>query len=139
MKKPALLFALKCTAIIYFAACSGFDSFTKAKSVTPVVTKGNWKVNCFGNNAADNTCIFEGYTFTFEPTGKVIAAKGNTRYEGSWIENDIQKKITISFKNSGTALDELSNYWNIASIHDGEISFEKKEGTGTDKLYITAL
>lgn len=139
MKKPVLLFALKCTVIIYFAACSGIDSFTTSKSVTPQVTKGNWKVNCFSNTAIDNTCIFDGYSFTFEPTGKVIAVKNGTTVEGNWLEDDINKKITISFKNSGTALDQLSDYWNVASIQDGQISFEKKEGNETDKLYITAL
>jgi hypothetical protein len=139
MKKPVLLFALKCTVIIYFAACSGIDSFTASKSVTPQVTKGNWKVNCYSNTATDNTCIFDGYTFTFEATGKVTAQKNGTLIEGNWLEDDINKSITISFKNSGTALDELSDYWSVAAIQDGHISFEKKEGSQTDKLYITAL
>ncbi len=139
MKKPFLLFSLKCAVIVYFAACSGIDSFTTAKSVTPQVTKGNWKVNCYSNIQTDNTCIFEGYTFTFDPTGKVTAVKGNNIVEGNWLEDEINKKVTISFKNSGTALDELNEYWNIAAIKDGEISFEKKEGNSTDKLYITAL
>jgi hypothetical protein len=139
MKKPALLFALKCTVIIYFAACSGIDSLTTSKSVTPQVTKGDWKVNCFSNTAVDNTCIFEGYTFAFEPTGKVTAQKNGVIVEGYWLEDDINKKITISFKNSGTALDALSDYWNVSAIQDGKISFEKQEGLETDKLYITAL
>lgn len=139
MKKPLLLFSLKCAVIVYFAACSGIDSFTTAKSITPQVTKGNWKVNCYSNTQTDNTCIFEGYTFTFEPTGKVIAVKGSNSFEGNWLEDNINKNITISFKNSGTALDELNSYWNIAAIKDGEISFEKKEGNATDKLYITSL
>lgn len=139
MKKPALLFALKCTVIIYFAACSGIDSFTTSKSVTPQVTKGSWKVNCFSNTITDNTCIFDGYTFTFDQTGKVLAQKNGVTVEGYWLEDDINQKISISFKNSGTALDELSDYWNVAAIQDGHISFEKKEGKDTDKLYITAL
>lgn len=139
MKKPFLLFALKCSVIVYFAACSGIDSFTTAKSVSAQITKGGWKVNCYSNTQTDNTCIFEGYTFTFEPTGKVIAVNGNNSFEGNWLEDNSSQKITISFKNSGTALDALNDYWNIAAIQDGEISFEKKEGSSTDKLYITAL
>lgn len=139
MKKPALLFVLKCTAIIYFAACSGLDAFTTTKSVTPQVTRGSWKVNCYSNTTADNTCIFEDYSFTFDPTGTVTAVKNGQTVKGNWFEDDIHQKITISFKNSGTALDQLNDYWNIASIKDGEISFEKKAGSDTDKLYITAL
>lgn len=139
MKKPFLLFALKCSVIVYFAACSGIDSFTKTKSVSAQITKGGWKVHCYSNTQTDNTCIFDGYTFSFEATGKVMAVKGSNSVEGDWLEDNINQKITISFKNSGTALDELNNYWNVASIHDGEISFEKKAGNATDKLYITSL
>lgn len=139
MKKPFLLFSLKCAVIVYFAACSGIDSLTAAKSITPQVTKGSWKVNCYSNTQTDNTCIFEGYSFAFEPSGKVTAQKNNISIEGYWLEDNINKNITISFKNSGTALDELNDYWNITAIKDGEIIFEKKEGNSTDKLYITSL
>lgn len=139
MKKPFLLFALKCSVIVYFAACSGIDSFTNSKSVSAQISKGGWKVNCYSNTQTDNTCIFDGYTFTFEENGKLIAVKDNNRFEGNWLEDNISQKITISFKNSGIALDALNDYWNIASIQDGEISFEKKEGNTTDKLYITSL
>lgn len=139
MKKPLLLFSLKCAVIVYFAACSGIDSFTTAKSASAQITKGGWKVNCYSNTQTDNTCIFEGYTFNFLPTGKVTAVKGSNSFEGNWLEDNINEKVTISFKNSGTALDELNDYWNIAAIKDGEISFEKKEGNSTDKLYITSL
>jgi hypothetical protein len=98
MRKPILLFSLKCTVIIYFAACSGTNSFTAAKSITPQVTKGNWKVNCYSNTQTDNTCIFEGYTFTFMPTGKVIAVKSGNSFTGNWIEDNINKKKLSALK-----------------------------------------
>ena len=94
MKKPFLLFSLKCAVIVYFAACSGIDSLTAAKSITPQVTKGSWKVNCYSNTQTDNTCIFEGYSFAFEPSGKVTAEKNNISIEGYWLEDNINKNIT---------------------------------------------
>jgi predicted amidohydrolase len=139
MKKPALLFTLKCSVIIYFAACSGIDTLVAAKSVTPQVTKGSWKVHCFESTVTDNTCTFDGYSFVFDINGKVTAEKNGVRIKGSWLEDNINNKITISFKSSNTVLNQLNDYWDVAAIGNGEISFQKKSGSNTDKLYITAL
>ena len=140
MKKPFLLFALKCTVIVYFAACTSIEKLAVSKSVTDqLVNKAAWKVNCFGNATSDNTCIFEGYAFSFDASGKVIASKDGKTIEGHWLENNISKTVTISFNNANPVLNELSNYWNISSITDAGISFEKSGNKDNEKFYITAL
>ena len=140
MKKPFLLFALKCSVIVYFAACTHIDKLAVSKSVSEQLeSKTAWKVNCFSNAANDNTCVFEGYAFSFDASGKVIATKNSTCIEGNWLEDNISKTITISFKNSNSVLDELNNYWHITSISDAGISFEKNDTKDADKIYITAL
>lgn len=139
MKKPVLLFALKCSVIIYFAACTSIQEYGISKSITQLVTKGNWKVNCFSNANIDNTCNFKDYTFTFYPSGSVVAAKDGVSFTGNWIEDNIAKKITISFKNSNAVLNELNDYWDIISVTDAGISFEKNNKPDTEKFYITAL
>jgi hypothetical protein len=140
MKKPFLLFALKCSVIIYFAACTHIDKLAVTKSVSEqLVNKTAWKVNCFSNASDDNTCVFEGYAFSFDASGKVTATKNGEAIEGNWLEDNISKTITISFKNSNTVLNELNNYWNITSVSDGGISFEKKDAKDSDKIYITSL
>jgi hypothetical protein len=139
MKKPVLLFALKCSVIVYFAASANFKQLTVSNSVSELVTKGSWKVNCYDNAKVDNTCIFEGYSFSFDATGKVIANKNGVSYEGNWIEDNISKKITLSFNNSNPALSGLNNHWNIESISDKGITFENTTEQNSDKLYITAL
>ena len=139
MKKPFLLFALKCSVIVYFAACTSIDKLAVSKSVTDqLVNKTAWKVNCFGNATNDNTCIFEGYAFRFDASGKVIASKDGKTIEGHWLENNISKTVTISFNNANPVLNELSNYWNITSITDAGISFEKNNNN-SEKFYITSL
>ncbi len=139
MKKPVLLFALKCSVILYFAACTSIENLAVSKSVTQLVTKGTWKVNCYSSTITDNTCDFKDYTFTFDPSGKVIALKDNLSFTGNWIEDNISKKIIINFNNSNVLLDELSDYWNITSITDAGISFEKNSEKVTEKFYITSL
>jgi hypothetical protein len=140
MKKPFLLFALKCSVIVYFAACTSIEKLAISKSVTDqLVSKTAWKVNCFGTATNDNTCIFEGYAFSFDASGKVLANKDGKTIEGHWLENTISKTVTISFDNANPVLNELSNYWNISSITDTGISFEKMDNKDNEKFYISAL
>lgn len=139
MKKPVLLFALKCSVIIYFAACTNIQNFGVSNSVTKLITKGNWKVNCYSNSNTDNTCNFKDYSFTFAASGNVIAVKDGISYTGNWLEDNISKKITINFNKSNAILDELNDYWDITAISNAGISFEKISDLDTEKFYITAL
>ncbi|MEI9957630.1 MAG: hypothetical protein WDM90_15335 [Ferruginibacter sp.] len=136
MKIPKLIFALKCSVIVYIAACTGIDKLTVSDSLSQLVTKGTWKVNCYtGTNNVDNTCNFQDYTFAFEKNGNVTATKKGVSFKGHWLEDNISKKITINFDNSNLVLNELNDYWDITSIADGGITFEKN----SEKFYITSL
>ena len=135
MKIPKLIFALKCSVIIYIAACTSIDKLAVSDSVTQLVTKGIWKVNCYTATNVDNTCNFQDYTFVFDKSGNVTATKKGASFNGHWLEDNISKKITISFDNSNLVLNELNDYWDITSITDGGISFEKN----SEKFYITSL
>ena len=55
MKKPMLLFVLKCTVIVYFAACTSIQNFTTVKSATAVITRAPWKVNLYTVDRQDQT------------------------------------------------------------------------------------
>jgi hypothetical protein len=140
MKKPVLLFALKCSVIIYFAACTNIEKFSVSDAVSQqLISKGSWKVNCYDNASIDNTCAFEGYSFSFDAYGKVTASKNGIAIEGNWLEDNISKKITINFTKDHPALSQLNDHWNISSINDGGITFENNTDQDAEKLYITAL
>jgi hypothetical protein len=96
-------------------------------------------VNCYDNANIDNTCIFEGYAFNFDATGKVVASKNGKSFEGNWIEDNISKKITLSFSNNNPALAELNNHWTIGNISDKGITFENNNEQNSEKLYISSL
>lgn len=140
MKKPVLLFALKCSVIIYFAACTNIEQLSVSNAVSQqLISKGSWKVNCYDNASIDNTCAFEGYSFSFDAYGKVTASKDGNAIEGNWLEDNISKKITISFTKDHPTLSQLNDHWNISSINDDGITFENNTDLNAEKLYITAL
>jgi hypothetical protein len=136
MKNSTLLFMLKCAVIIYAVAFTGKPKLTQGTLITPTVTKGSWKVNCSSESAA--SCMFEGYTFTFNKNSKLTAVKNGILVNGHWLEDNISNTITISFKNTNAVLHQLNDYWLVTEIKDGNISFEKKNRT-IEKIYFTAL
>jgi hypothetical protein len=138
MTKPFLLFAIKCSVIMYFAACTSIENYTIAKTATPVVTKGVWKVKLFQDANNDKTNDFAGYTFTFNMSGNVKASKNGIDINGSWAEDDISKKITLNLDAKDPALTRLNNYWNITGINKSEVNLQNNTTVNT-QLNITTL
>ncbi len=139
MKKPVLLFAIKCSVILYFAACTGINEYTKAKSATPHVTQGSWKVNLFVDAQNDETTVFNDCTFTFESNGKINAVKNGEKITGNWAEDEILNRITINLNTKDPALANLNSYWNISNISSTGLSFQNAENPSESWLQITSL
>lgn len=139
MKNSILLFGIKCSVILYFAACTGIDQYTTAVSATPHVIKGAWKVNLFTEAQNDKTTAFTGYELTFEPNGKIIASKNGKVVTGNWSEDEILKRITINLDTKDPALAKLNDYWNISVISKAGLSFQSTENNSTERLQITSL
>ena len=139
MKKPLLIFALKCSIIVYFAACTGIDHYLSAESATPHVTKGTWKINLFQNNNTTQTNEFGGYTLTFDPIGKIKVVKNGKITTGNWSEDEIANRITINLDTNDPVLTKLNDYWNVSSITQSGVSFNNHEGSSKGRLQITSL
>lgn len=139
MKKTTLFLAIKCSVILYFAACTSIDKITTAVSATPRVTRGAWKINLYTESKNDQTARFDGYMLTFETSGKIIAYKNGKKITGNWAEDDIMKRISINLDTKDPALVKLNNNWNIASISKWQLSFQNNENTQESQLQITSL
>jgi hypothetical protein len=139
MKKPILLFAIKCSVILYFAACTGIDKMTTAISATPRVTKGAWKINLYTESKYDKTATFDGCMLTFEPSGKIIAYKNGQKITGNWAEDDILKRISINLNTKDPSLAKLNNNWNISNISKWQLSFNIANNSTDSQLQITSL
>lgn len=139
MKNTTLLVALKCSVILYFAACTGIDKITTAISATPRVTKGAWKINLYTEAKNDETASFDGCMLTFEPTGKITAYKNGKKITGNWAEDDILKTITINLNTKDPTLSKLNNNWDISSISKWQLSFHNNTNPEESRLQITSL
>lgn len=139
MNKTTLLVALKCSVILYFAACTGINKYADGASATPHITNGAWKVKLFIESQNDKTTSLNGYAFTFEPNGKFIAIKGNEQVTGNWAEDDISKKLTISLQTKDAALARLSDNWTVSNISNTGLSFQNEKDPAGGWLQITSL
>lgn len=139
MKKTTLFLAIKSSVILYFAACTGIDKYSAAVSATPHIINGTWKVNLLTASKHDKTTAFDGFTLKFEPTGKVIAARGNVEITGNWAEDEISNKLTINLKTGDEALNRLSDNWAISNITDAGLSFQNVKDPTGGCLQLTGL
>ena len=139
MKKTTLLVALKCSVILYFAACTGINKITTATSATPRVTKGAWKINLYTEAKNDETARFDGCMLTFDAAGKMTAYKNGKKITGNWAEDDILKRITINLNTKDPALLKLNTYWNISTISKWQLSFQNSTNPEESQLQITSL
>lgn len=127
MKNSFILFTVKCAVILYFAACTNIQTYTIADIATPVVSKGQWKVNLFMDANNDNTNDYAGYTFTFNVTGNVKVAKNGTEVKGNWTEDNITNRVILHLDTVDPALVKLNKYWDISSVTNSQIAFQTKE------------
>lgn len=139
MKKSSLLFTLKCSVILYFAACTGINSYTNSVAATPHVIKGTWKVNLFTTAGTDETRQLNGYDLIFSPSGKITAQKNDEIITGNWSEDEIEKRITINLDTQDPVLEKLNNYWDISIATDKSIQLKDAENASGGRLQITSL
>ena len=139
MKSPLIIFALKCSVILYFAACTGINEYTTAVSATPQVTKGVWKVNLFKEAGKDLSGDLAGYRLTFIPSGKIMAVKNGEVIRGNWSEDEILKRITITLDTNDPNLKKLNDQWKISTVTKTGVSLQNTENPTTGRLQITSL
>ncbi len=139
MKSPLLLFALKCSVILYFAACSGISDYSTGVSATPLVTKGAWKVNLFIEAGKGQVNQLAGYSLIFDPAGTIKATKDGVEVSGNWSEDDILKRITISLDTNDPRLIMLNNYWNISAVTKTGVTLQNTTNPSNGRLQLTSL
>jgi hypothetical protein len=139
VKSPLIIFTLKFSIILYFAACSGIGENTKTVSATPHVTKGIWKINVFKEAGKDISNELTGYTLTFIPSGKIIAVRNGELIRGNWSEDEILKRITINLETKDPFLTKLNDRWNVSSATDNGVTLQNTKNPSNDRLQITSL
>jgi hypothetical protein len=137
MKKPFLLFALKCSIIFYFAACTGLEDYTTGKSATPIVTGGTWVIKEYLDPNTNSPSDFSGYTFTFNAGGNLTVKKNGLYSNGNWSEDDISKKMAIDLRSADPLLERLSQHWKITHVTNNKIQLQQLSTYRTMSLSAT--
>ena len=119
--------------------------------VENIAKSGSWRISSYVDSGIDETNDFNGYTFTFNNDGSLMATKGTDSFMGVWSVTDSSNSqddsnsnddldFNISFSVSSTnILDELIDDWDIVSHNDNTISLIDVSGGngGTDTLVFT--
>lgn len=91
----------------------------------PLAIQGTWEVVEYSKEKIDQTNFFSGFTFTFNPDGTVLATKGNTIVEGTYVVVPIgdSNELKITFP-ATTPFPSLNYTWKSSAVSDMELSFE---------------
>ena len=124
MNSSSIIFTLKCSAILYFAAFAQTSKLTTIKSATPLITKGCWKIEFYNDVGKSQPECFSCYTLVFGSAGKLKAVKNGVEIYGNWSEDNILNRININLGNEDPQLAKLNDYWNIKDIADLQVNLQ---------------
>jgi hypothetical protein len=107
-------------------------------SLTNTITNGTWFISYYFDDL-DETSNYNGYNFTFNTNGTLIAIKNSASTNGTWSNymDSGQEKLEFAF--DGLTLDDLEDDWKVIEFSSNIIKLKDVSGGngGTDYLYFT--
>jgi len=155
MKNNILIKMMALVAFVFLSCeknndTSSFDNQVEIQQVTNLVTTGAWRITSFIDSGSDETNDFNGYGFSFNADGKLIAENGSTTINGTWSITEDSSNSSDDDSNDDSSDDidfniffaepasfnELSDDWEIVSHSDAKIMLIDVSGGngGTDTL-----
>lgn len=139
--------AIILSAVLLFLStrCGDDESISTNTSaaIRKIVETGTWRVAFFWDTDQDETNNFNGYDFSFEDDGTLVASSSANTYSGIWSVMDSNSNddslddvdFNILFTSSGQ-FDELSDDWEILEKSPTVIRLVDISGGngGTDSL-----
>jgi hypothetical protein len=139
-----------------FIACSEDDNSpsnddnnnntaAEIQQTSNLMMSGDWVITNFNDSGQNETSDFNGYVFSFNSDGSLVATNGNTEVSGTWSivddssNDDSNDNDDIDFNiffSSPDEFSELSEDWDIVSKSDTRIELIHISGGngGTDLL-----
>lgn len=137
----ALPLLLAATAL---SSCSKDDDDTldiNTQSVSTLALEDAWKVTYFfDGDDGDETSQFNGFTFTFNAQGNVIATRNGNTDTGTWLvrQDDGRTELEIDFNDNDDPLDELDEDWEVIELTPSRIKLQDLDDDGDDdEEYLT--
>lgn len=102
------------------------DPSVTIQAVTDLAVSGSWTISSYVDSGTDETNDFNGYTFTFNADGSLVAFNGSATITGNWSvtsddssdDDDYDSDDDIDFNIMFSAppeFAELSDDWDIVS------------------------
>ncbi len=104
--------------------------------LSDIIINGSWFVSYFLDESVDQTAYYNGYNFSFNANGTVIATKNAASINGTWsiITDDNVKKLIMNF--DGEVLKELEDDWKVLEFNTLKIRLEHISGGDGDVHYL---
>ncbi len=105
---------------LQLAACTKNNTTpSSGLPVSAATVAGNFTVTSFVSSG-ETTSLFDGYFFTFNENGTLIAKQGNDTVSGTWRFDDSDStELKISFPSA--PLNEMNKGWHIAELTEDHL------------------
>ncbi|HEY0749882.1 MAG TPA: hypothetical protein VGD26_01925 [Chitinophagaceae bacterium] len=124
--------------------CIAFISCSRSNDDNPstgdVVTEGNWRVTLFTDSGNNETSDFNGYSFSFNSNGSLVASSSTQNKSGTWNIDNSSNKFNINLgpkDDINKPLGELTYDWKIISITTSEIKLTDDNPASEEFLTFT--
>ena len=109
------------------------DPAVTARAVADLAVSGTWVITTFIDEEDDETGFFDGYVFTFNEDGSLVADDGVNTVEGSWSvtvddddddDDDYDDRDDVDFNiffSGPPIFQELTDDWDIISRSENRI------------------
>lgn len=129
-----IIFPVLLAAIALLVTCSNDqntiqpDSPSATQELTDVLVEGTWVITLFIDDGDDDTDYFEGYTFSFQPGGDVVATSSQTGQDiqGTWQvrSDDGRAELWLNFSTGDYEFRELNEDWYLIEASADRIRLE---------------
>jgi hypothetical protein len=113
---------------------SSNDSQTIAQLESSIKT-GTWRISRFIEDGDNQTNHFNGYVFTFNENGTVIATNGTNTIAGTWVTTNgsssssgSNPKFILQFEAANGPFEEISEDWRIESATSSIVDLKNVSG-----------
>ena len=99
-------------------------------TVTDNTTSGTWRVTLFQEDGSNQTSNFNGYNFSINSNGTIVAVNGSTTKNGNWstYSDSGSTKFDIVFLDSNGPFEEISEDWRVLSSTASKLELKHVSG-----------
>lgn len=106
------------------------DNSPSTSNVNTNVTSGTWRVTLFQEDGTNQTSNFNGYDFSINSNGTIVAVNGSTTKNGNWstYSDSGTTKFDIVFLDNNGPFEEISEDWRVLSSSASKLELKHVSG-----------